>query len=87
MVASSVAGPWEPLNGSGLVAANPEEAPFQAYSWWVDAELNVWGFVDYPACTPDTRRDDPAWRRARFGGTPAPVFRLALEADKAFIAG
>ena len=26
-------GDYEPLNESGLVIANPEEAPFQAYSW------------------------------------------------------
>lgn len=85
-VARSVLGPWEPLNGTGLVAANPEEAPFQTYSWWVDASLDVWGFIDYPACTATTKLDDPAWRRAHFGGTPAPVFRLALDGDRAWVA-
>jgi levansucrase len=63
-VADDVLGPWRPLNGTGLVAANPEEAPFQTYSWWVDASLDVWGFIDYPACTAETKLDDPAWRRA-----------------------
>jgi len=87
MVADSVLGPWAPLNGTGLVAANPDSAPFQAYSWWVDADLDVWGFVDYPGCTAETRVDDPAWRRARFGGTPAPTFRIALDGDKAWVAG
>jgi levansucrase len=87
MVAPSVLGPYAPLNGSGLVAANPESAPFQTYSWWVDANLDVWGFIDYPACTPDTRQDDPHWRRAHFGGSPAPAFRLVLEGDKAYIGG
>ncbi len=86
MVADQVSGPWRPLNGSGLVAANPESAPFQAYSWWVDADLTVWGFIDYPACTEETKEDDPAWRRAHFGGTPAPAFRIALEGDRAWIA-
>jgi levansucrase len=85
MVAQDVLGPWLPLNGTGLVAANPEEAPFQTYSWWVDADLDVWGFIDYPACTAQTKVDDPAWRRAHFGGTPAPTFRLALDGDKAWV--
>ncbi|HEX8555965.1 MAG TPA: glycoside hydrolase family 68 protein, partial [Sphingomonas sp.] len=35
MVADRIAGPWIPLNGSGLVLANPPHAPFQAYSWLV----------------------------------------------------
>jgi len=86
-VAADVLGPWEPLNGTGLVAANPQEAPFQAYSWWVDAALDVWGFVDYPGCTAQTRLDDAAWRRAQFGGTPAPVFRIGLAGARAWVVG
>lgn len=84
-VADDVLGPWRPLNGTGLVAANPEEAPFQTYSWWVDAALDVWGFIDYPACTAETKVDDPAWRRAHFGGTPAPTFRIGLDGDRAWV--
>jgi len=87
MVASDVLGPWVPLNGTGLVAANPETAPFQAYSWWIDADLDVWGFIDYPGCTAETKQDDPAWRRATFGGTPAPTFRIALDGGKAWVQG
>jgi levansucrase len=84
-VASDVLGPWAPLNGTGLVAANPDEAPFQAYSWWVDGSLGVWGFVDYPACDAASRVDDAAWRRARFGGTPAPVFHIGLDGARAWV--
>jgi levansucrase len=84
-VASDVLGPWAPLNGTGLVAANPDEAPFQAYSWWVDGGLGVWGFVDYPACDAASRVDDAAWRRARFGGTPAPVFHIGLDGARAWV--
>nr|WP_183627548.1 glycoside hydrolase family 68 protein [Novosphingobium sediminicola] len=84
-VADDVLGPWRPLNGTGLVAANPDDAPFQTYSWWVDADLDVWGFIDYPACTAETKVDDPAWRRAHFGGTPAPTFRIALDGDRAWV--
>ncbi|WP_227356009.1 glycoside hydrolase family 68 protein [Haladaptatus salinisoli] len=32
-VGDSMYGDYEPLNESGLVIANPEEQPFQAYSW------------------------------------------------------
>jgi levansucrase len=39
MVAESLMGPWRPLNGSGLVLANPPQAPFQAYSWLVQSDL------------------------------------------------
>lgn len=85
MVAPTLRGPWQPLNGSGLVAANPDSAPFQTYSWWVDASLDVWGFVDYPDCTAQTRLDDPDWRRQTFGGTPAPCFRLELDGTRAWI--
>ncbi|NKB15817.1 MAG: HAD hydrolase-like protein [Sphingomonadales bacterium] len=41
MVADSMAGPWRPLNGSGLVLANPADCPQQTYSWYVDADLTV----------------------------------------------
>jgi levansucrase len=85
MVADSVTGPYRPINGTGLVAANPESDPFQAYSWWVEQDLTVWGFIDYPGCTAETKLDDPAWRRATFGGTPAPTFRLVLDGDNATV--
>ena len=48
MVAPSVLGPYTPLNGSGLVAANPESARAQAYSWLVLDDLRVAAFVDSP---------------------------------------
>jgi levansucrase len=86
MAARSVLGPWVPVNGTGLVAANPDSAAYQTYSWWVDDDLAVWGFVDYPAVPLGAAVDDPAWRRARFGGTPAPVFRIVLDGENAHVA-
>ncbi len=83
MIADSLAGPWRPLNGSALVAANPPQAPFQAYSWWVTTDLTVHGFVDYPASDKGNDFGDAAWRRAQFGGVPAPTFRIALDDDRA----
>ncbi len=70
MVADSMQGPWRPLNGSGLVLANPADSPMQTYSWYVDASLTVCSFVDI---LPD----------GRFGGVPAPLLRLELDGDRA----
>jgi levansucrase len=70
-VAPTLAGPYEPLNGSGLVVANPAGRPDQAYAWLVLPDLRVESFVNYlPG------QDTPA--RARFGGTAAPTLTLAL---------
>jgi levansucrase len=84
MVADRFAGPWQPLNGSGLVVANPLAAPHQAYSWLVLDDLRVLSFADLvgmPATPTDTRT-----ARRHFGGTPAPEFRLVLDGDRAALA-
>lgn len=84
MVADALAGPWHPLNGSGLVVANPAAFPHQAYSWLVLHDLTVISFVDFaglavaPADAIDARR--------HFGGTPAPELRLRLDGDRAVLA-
>jgi levansucrase len=70
MVADSMAGPWRPLNGTGLVLANPADRPQQTYSWYVDASLTVCSFVD---ALPD----------GRFGGVPAPLMQLELDGTRA----
>lgn len=75
MVADRLMGRWRPLNGSGLIAANPSSAPAQAYSWLVLTDLRVTSFIDQPGLG-----------RAGFGGRPAPEFRLRLEGDRAWIA-
>lgn len=70
MVADTMQGPWRPLNGCGLVLANPADRPLQTYSWFVDASLTVCSFVDLLA-------------DGRFGGVPAPLLRLELDGDNA----
>lgn len=70
MVADSMAGPWRPLNGTGLVLANPANQPQQTYSWFVDASLLVCSFVD-------------VLPGGGFGGVPAPLLQLALDGDRA----
>ena len=81
MVADSLAGPWQPANGTGLVACNPPEAPMQAYCWWVTGELDVISFADYPGVTHSFAHADAATRRLHFGGTVAPWFRLEIDGD------
>lgn len=81
VVADRLNGPWRPLNGHGLVFANPPQAPRQAYSWQVLPDLSVWSFADLVElpCSPP----DPATARAHFAGTPAPSLRLTIAEDRA----
>lgn len=75
MVSDTLLGGWQPVNGSGLVFANPDAAPAQAYSWFVLPDLSVTSFVD-----------DWAGNSTRnFGGTFAPFVNLWLSGDKAGI--
>lgn len=83
MVAESVAGPWAPLNGTGLVFANPPDAPIQAYSWLVLHDLRVISFVDRPGLAAEPA--DPAVARRHFGGTPADPVALSLNAERATV--
>lgn len=85
MVADSIAGPWRPVNGTGLVAGNPHEEPMQAYCWWVTGELDVISFVDLWGLGGGVATT-AADRRAHFGGTAAPWFRLAIDGDRVTIA-
>jgi levansucrase len=85
MVAETLFGPYRPLNGTGLVAANPLDEPLQSYSWWVTADLEVAGFIDHWGLEGRSLEDNPDLVISQFGGTPAPRFRLALDGDKAHI--
>lgn len=79
MVSNRLDGDWTPLNGTGLVFANPPEAPGQAYSWLVLPDCSVISFVDN-------------WGQAagavprRFGGSFAPTLQLALDGARATLA-
>lgn len=78
MVADSLFGPYRPLNGGGLVLANPDDAPAQTYSWFVSRELVVSSFVD---ALPGT-----CTGAAAFGGVPAPLLRLVIDGDRCALA-
>ncbi|MFC4987586.1 glycoside hydrolase family 68 protein [Saliphagus infecundisoli] len=93
-VADSLDGEYRPLNGSGLVLANPATAPFQAYSWMAyphREEILVVGFFNYFDFAGDSldaisELSLPEQRR-RFGGTLAPTVRLGIERDRTRILG
>ncbi len=85
-VADGVRGPYRLLNGTGLVAANPDAEPFQCYSWLVLGDLSVVSFIDYWGMAGRKLADDPALARAQFGGAPAPRFSIWLDGDRAGIA-
>ncbi|UAK23151.1 glycoside hydrolase family 68 protein [Sphingomonas nostoxanthinifaciens] len=81
MVAEQLSGPWRPLNGTGLVAANPREEPLQAYCWWVTGEFDVISFVDLWGLDGRDPTVMPELRARQFGGTVAPWFSLHVAGD------
>ncbi|MEO9132233.1 MAG: glycoside hydrolase family 68 protein [Sphingomonas sp.] len=80
MASERLSGGWRPLNGSGLVFANPAEAPKQAYSWLVLPDLQVASFVDAWGS------DGQDANARRFGATFAPMLQLHLDGDTASLA-
>jgi levansucrase len=93
-VADSLFGEYEPLNGSGLVATNPENAPFQAYSWLAyghDEEILVTSFLNYfdydRASMDDVAFLPESEQFRRFGGTLAPTLRLGIDGRETWIKG
>ena len=78
-VADHLDGPWIPVNGSGLVAANPADEPTQAYSWWVTGEGRVMSFIDHWGMAGRRLDHHPELLRAQFGGTVAPEFGLQFD--------
>ncbi len=85
-MAEAIDGPWTPVNGSGLVAANPAPEPTQGYSWWVTGEGEVWSFIDHWGMQGRSFAEHPALLRNQFGGTPAPTFRLRFAGDRVTLA-
>jgi levansucrase len=78
--APTLTGPYEPLNGSGLVIGNPAGQPDQAYAWLVLPDLHVVSFANYRSHPGlDLRYARAAQARAGFGGTVAPTLKLTLD--------
>ncbi|ELK48096.1 MULTISPECIES: glycoside hydrolase family 68 protein [unclassified Halobacillus] len=77
-VNDSLRGDYKPLNDNGLVVANPEDDPFQAYSWAVLPNENVISFVNEYK---DENGED------QVGGSFAPTLQLDLDGDETKIVG
>ncbi|MCK0745981.1 glycoside hydrolase family 68 protein [Chromohalobacter nigrandesensis] len=77
-VSDSLFGPFEPLNGSGLVLGNPSSQPFQTYSHCVMPNGLVTSFVD--SVEKDGKAED-----YRIGGTEAPTVELKIEGSNTYV--
>lgn len=88
-VSDELFGDYEPLNGSGLVIANPEENPFQAYSWLVLPNGTVISFVHFTdigdLTIGDIGHQPEEFQFDHFGGMPAPSLKIALNQDRSRI--
>ncbi len=85
MVGTSVTGPFEPMNGTGLVLANPKSEPRQAYAWQVLPSLDVVSFIDYWGLNGRDTDNDPVLKAAQFGGTIAPMVKIGLKGATSWI--
>jgi levansucrase len=87
MVAPSLTGPYTPLNGTGLVIANPAAEPRQAYCWQVLDTLEVYSFVDQWGLGGRDIFAEPRLQRDQFGGTIAPVLKIAIDGNTTKLLG
>jgi levansucrase len=86
-VADDFLGPYEPLNGTGLVLANPEEAPYQAYSWMTLPNGIATSFFQFFDIDGDVElsyigEQSPDFQREHFGGTFAPSILIEFDGDR-----
>ncbi len=86
MVSDNLLGEYRPLNGTGLVLANPDEEPLQSYSWFVTRELLVSSFVDFRGLNGEPVPTDPGEANRLFGGVPAPLLKLTIDGDRCELA-
>ncbi len=91
MVADRLLGTYRPLNGTGLVVANPPAEPYQAYCWQVteaqDGKLEIVSFVDYWDLGGKPKPIAAQEKRKHFGGTIAPSVFLEIEGDQTKLVG
>lgn len=77
-VSENIFGPWEPINGSGLVLGNPTHQPYQSYSHFVMPNGLVTSFID----SVSGPYDGLAYR---IGGTEAPTVQITLKGNNSYI--
>ncbi|HSL74531.1 MAG TPA: glycoside hydrolase family 68 protein [Ilumatobacteraceae bacterium] len=86
-VADSFLGTYEPLNGTGLVLANPDEAPYQSYSWMTLSNGVVTSFFQFFGIDGDVEvsyigEQSPEFQMEHFGGTFAPSILVDFDGDR-----
>jgi levansucrase len=79
MVGPSMFGPFEPLNKTSLVLANPLEESRQAYAWQVVPNLDIVSFIDLWGLKGGDPKKDPSLKERQFGGSIAPVTKIKLD--------
>jgi levansucrase len=82
-VSDDFLGPYEPLNGSALVAGNPIEDPYATFSWHVLQDNTVLSNTNYYNIQPGLEVEEfgdlgEEWDRQHFGGTLAPRLVLSV---------
>jgi len=86
LTSDTLIGGYHPLNGSGLVIANPKENPYQAYSWMVMKNGTVISFVNYVNVEGkdiyEIGEQSPEYQLAHFGGMLAPSLKLSITGDE-----
>jgi levansucrase len=87
MVGPSLTGPFEPLNGTGLVITNPVAEPRQAYCWQVLDTLEVVSFVDHWGLQGHDIFAEPILQRQQFGGTIAPMLKIEIDGQTTRLLG
>lgn len=66
---------YKPLNGNGLVITNPDNDPYQTYSWYVVSGDSILSFINEYHVNGELR----------YGGTFAPTLRINLKGDESEI--
>lgn len=79
-------GNYNPLNGTGLVFANPQTASLQTYSYLVLPGANVFTFINYfnlgNVTLSEIGNQSRQWQKEHFGGTLAPLINIAIEGNQ-----
>jgi levansucrase len=86
-VADDLMGPYEPLNGSGLVLGNPEDVAYQSYSWMTLPGGVVTSFFQFMGIDGSVEIDyigdqDPEFQMESFAGTFAPSLVIEFDGDQ-----
>jgi levansucrase len=86
-VSDEFLGTYEPLNDTGLVLANPEDSPYQAYSWMTLPSGIATSFFQFFDIGGDVELSyigdqSPEFQRDHFGGTFAPSILVDFDGDR-----